>query len=382
MTEISKRAFLKNLGAITTTAAMGAPTLAQALPIEITRNQREPLSTLAPKAKLLFGASIASEGLQDPAYGLLYKKETNIITTDLALKFDNLRPTESTIDFSDADATLAFARSANLLMRGHTLIWNQNLPSWLKSKSKTEIAKIFDQHIDTVAARYAGKLHSWDVVNEAIWPDHGQPMGLRDGPWLQALGADYIARAFKRVYAIDKTARLCLNEAHCEILNSWGAQIRPRLLELVDRLLQQGVPVHAVGLQAHLQPQWAYNDNALEDFVRQLATRKVDIYITEMDVNDDTYANGEKIRDARVADRYAQVLSRLLRIPAVKMVVTWQLSDLYSGYRKDAIASNPSARRLPRPLLFDEKMERKPAWTSVANALQQSDVVAAGALRR
>ena len=101
-----------------------------------------------------------------------------------------------------------------------------------------------------------------------------------------------------------------------------------------------------------------------------------------MDVNDDTYANGEKIRDARVADRYAQVLSRLLRIPAVKMVVTWQLSDLYSGYRKDAIASNPSARRLPRPLLFDDKMERKPAWTSVANALQQSDVVAAGALRR
>ena len=109
MIEISKRAFLKNLGAVTTTTAMGAPSLVQALPIEITRNQREPLSTLAPKAKLLFGASIASEGLQDPAYGLLYKKETNIITTDLALKFDNLRPTEGTIDFSDADAILALA---------------------------------------------------------------------------------------------------------------------------------------------------------------------------------------------------------------------------------------------------------------------------------
>lgn len=382
MTNLSKRALFKNLGALASTALVNTPTLAKALPTEITRNMRDPMGVIAARSKLLFGASISTEALEDSAYGLLYKKETNIITTDWALKFDNLRQTESAFDFTDADAILAFARNNNLLMRGHTLIWNENLPAWLKSKSLTEIAKIFDQHIDTVAARYAGKLHSWDVVNEPFWPDHGQIMGLRDGPWLQALGPDYIARAFKRVYAIDKTARLCLNEAHCEILNSWGEQIRPRLLDLVDRLLQQGVPVHAVGLQAHLQPQWAYNDNALEFFVRQLAARKIDIYITEIDVNDESFPSDIKQRDARVADRYAQVLTRLLRIPEVKMVVTWQLSDRYSGYRNSAFAANPNTKRLPRPLLFDENMERKPAWTAVANAFQQSDVIASGSRRR
>jgi endo-1,4-beta-xylanase len=372
MTLVSRRSILSGLGAMTAAATLPAAAQTQSRP---------GLGAIAQRAGILFGASIGMEALKDPAYGKLYASETKIVTTDLALKFDALRPRQDVYNFGPADALLDFAEKNKLMMRGHTLVWNENAPDWLKRMNGAEIARVMDEHIDKVASRYAGKLHSWDVVNEPFWPDHGKQFGFRNGPWLEAMGPSYIKRAFNRVRSIDKTAVLTLNEAHCEIENSWGKGIRPRVLQLVDAMLDQGLPLHAVGLQAHLQPQWDYNDEAFESFVAELATRKIDIYITEMDVNDEAFSAGVAQRDAKVAERYAEFLRRVMTVPRVKMLVTWQLADRYSGYRNEALAKNPAATRLPRPLLFDEEFRRKPAYEAVSQVFTRGDVTLAASRR-
>ena len=326
------------------------------------------LADAAGRGGLLFGASIDHQVFDDAAYSKLYERETGIVTTDTALKFDWMRPNPQTFSFAAADKIVAFADARRILVRGHTLAWNENLPDWLKRLSGAERTRIFDSHIDTVVARYAGRLHSWDVVNEPFWPQHNQPGGFRNGPWLDAMGPSYIDRALRRARAADGAVKLAINEAHCEIINGWGDGIRPRLLRLVDDLQHRGVPLDAVGLQGHLQPQWGYDDDAFLDYLTQLAARKIDIYITELDVNDIAYADDPARRDEQVARRYASFLGHVLRVPRVKLVITWQLADRYTWYRD--VPGQMRDGRQPRPLLFDENFSRKPAWRAAMMALQ------------
>lgn len=325
------------------------------------------LGDIAERAGVLFGASIGHEIDSDPAYADLYAREACIVTTDTALKFDFLRPDAETFAFAAADRIIAFARRNALQVRGHTLAWNDVGQPWLRRLSHREIARVFDHHIDTVVTRYAGRLQSWDVVNEPFWPGNRRPGGYRQGPWLDAMGPDYIQRAFRRTAAIDKTARLCLNEAQCEN-DRWGAGIRPRLLGLIDALLDAGLPLHAVGLQAHLKPQWVSDPEAFPAFLAELAKRDVDIYVTELDVDDTTFVDDPVARDAAVAEHYTAFLGQVLAQPRVTMVVTWQLADRYSFYRALSLQADPDVSRLPRPLPFGEGFRRKPAWHAVARA--------------
>jgi endo-1,4-beta-xylanase len=317
------------------------------------------LAQAASGAGLLYGASIGQEAFADPAYAALYRRETRILTTENALKFDWLRPSAERFEFSFADAILREAKANGKLMRGHTLIWNDNAPDWLKRLSGREVERVFDEHIDRVCERYAGQLQSWDVVNEPFWPMDGQPGGWRNGPWFAAMGPTYVERAFRRVAAIDKTARLTLNEAQCDNDHDWGRSIRPLLAGLVERLLDAGAPVQAVGLQSHLQPQWPHDYPAFGDYVRGFGAKGLDVYISEFDVNDAALPDAIAARDRAVAATAAAFLEPVLRVPAVKMVVNWQLSDRYSWYR----ALQPArfwSKRTPRPLPFDDEMRAKP----------------------
>ncbi len=76
--------------------------------------------------------------------------------------------------------------------------------------SGAEREKFFDLYIEEVAARYVGKLHSWDVVNEPFWPGHKAPGGYRLGPWYDTFGTEYVRRAFERVAMVDRKTKLVL----------------------------------------------------------------------------------------------------------------------------------------------------------------------------
>lgn len=357
MTLVSRRGFLAGAaGALTAPAHRAVAAPAQSL------------GEAGAAAGVLFGASIAREALADAAYGELYRRHARIVTTDWALKFDTLRPAADAWRFEAADAIVAFAQRDGVAVRGHALIWNENAPGWLGALSAREIVRVFDAHIERTVSRYAGRLHSWDVVNEPFWPDHGKPGGYRDGPWLAALGPGYVARALKRAAAADPRARLVVNEAHCEIPGGWGEGIRPRLLDLVTRLKDDGTPLHAVGLQGHLKPQWGQDDDRFLRFVEQLAARGVDIYVTELDVDDSALPADVEARDAIVARRYHEFLSAVLRASSVKVVQCWQLADRYSWLRAPEVQHLRGAPFPARPLPFDDGLREKPAAEAIRRA--------------
>jgi len=337
------------------------------------------LARLAAEAGLLYGASIAHEAFEDPGYLDLYRRHARVLTTDVAFKFDWIRPEEDAWDWSYADQIVDFAEKEGFLVRPHVLIWNDPgdlTPQWLKDKPASERRGIMEAHIRTVMERYRDRpfIHSWDVVNEPFWPGHGIEGGWRAGPWFEAMGSDYVRIAFEAARAADPDATLVLNEAQTERKDELGRAIRNGLYDLVQRLLDQGAPMGAVGLQGHLfadpdvDPA-AYDFGDFAAYVERLAGLGVDVYITELDVNDERMVREGRdaaARDRWVATQYRDFLDQVLQVERVKVVVNWQLADDYSWLRQWEAAV--------RPLPFDDENEPKPACAAVARAFQRAPI--------
>lgn len=347
-----------------------SPMLAKAA----TAQSTDSLGAIAARNNFVFGAAAGPVLFTDTAYRELYVTQAKVITTDIALKMGTIAPMPGAKRFESADRLLSFCSSYKIPMRGHCLIWNEWVPAWIKTMNTTERRAYFDAYIDEVASRYAGRLHSWDVVNEPFWPGHRAPGGYRVGPWYDAFGTDYVRRAFERTARADPTTKLVLNEAQTERDDALGLTVRAGLLKLVKELKDAGVKLDAVGLQGHLQPQYPHDATKFQDFLHELAAQGVEIYITEFDVRDDTFPDDIRARDAQVAAVAERFLANVLRVPQVKSLITWQLADNYSFYRGIAKQKNPTTVRLPRPLPYDEQFQRKQLWFTLAKALRNDRV--------
>ena len=355
---LTRRDFVAGCAAFGMSAAGGAASAAPA---------GESLGALAARSGLLFGAA-AAHVFEDEDYGRIYREQVRILSTNLALKFLSLRPDRGPPQFEEADKLFEFASHNGMAFRGHNLIWNDNNPDWLKRLRPAEVAGVLDAHIDETVGRYAGRMHSWDVVNEPFWPDGGAPGGFRKGVWYEAMGPGYIVRALRRAAAADPKAGLVINEAFTERTDALGLAVRAGLLKLIDDLQHQGVPLTAIGLEAHLQPQIAYDDHSYVAFLHEIARRGLDIYLTEFDIDDRAYEGDAAARDRQVADRAEAFLSKALSVPAVKVLQCWELSDRYGDYQEPE--RNAGKPFVPgRPLPYDRWLDRKPMYEAIARVL-------------
>jgi endo-1,4-beta-xylanase len=174
--------------------------------------------------------------------------------------------------------------------------------------------------------------------------------------------------AFRATAAADPKALLVWNETYLEVSNGFGRAKRTAMLALLDGLLARGVPIHGIGLEAHLRGDQTavLGDKSYEDFLGELARRGMKIFITELDVQDVMLPADVAARDRAVADIYSRFLSATLRQPAVKGIVTWGLADCFTwiaGYR-------PRKDGLPvRPLPFDANCQPKAAYYAIAQTL-------------
>jgi endo-1,4-beta-xylanase len=300
----------------------------------------------------------------------------------------------STYDFVQTNVIFDFATQNNLIFRAHPLIWNEFNSPWLVEKFKAsdttsaEIDKIFINHISALAKHHAGKVHSWDVVNEAINVDDGRPDNLKDTTksgvrgekynlptWLNYLGPSYIERAFEIAAEIDPQAILTYNDNGLTYSNpfgnSWDEQRRAAILRLLERLKAKGTPVHALGIQSHLEGHRnrEFDEQKFRKFLSDVASLGLKIIISELDVADTKLPKDIAIRDRLVADTYYQYLSVALDEPAVTTVINWGLSDRYT-WLSDFAPREDGAK--VRPLLLDENFRRKPAWKAVARALNEA----------
>ena len=361
---LSRRTFLSLAGA----ASAVAPARAQPAP---------DLGAIGHQHGVVFGSAFDREIFSDAGYRTLIAANCRVGAIENSLKFDWLRRTGPEADFSAADRLVAFATQANMAVRGTALIWNDWAPDWLKAMSAGEVGAMLDRHVEETVSRYTGRMQGWDVVNEPFYPPHGREGGYRKGPWFDSLGKSYVARAFQRAAAADANARLVLNEAFCEQDDELGRSIRPRLLAQVRDLKQAGIKLDGVGFQAHLKPHLPFDDQAFAAYLGQIAENDVDIYITELDVDDSSLPDDIKVRDRLVAERYGNFLSAALSVPRVKTVICWHLSDRYSWYAKTDWYAKEIQRfggdpaRVVRTHLADANLRPKAAWSAVGRAMSR-----------
>jgi endo-1,4-beta-xylanase len=295
-------------------------------------------------------------------------------------------------DFSQVDPFFNFAQKNKLAFRCTPMIWHMFNSPWLVEKFKSpnttnaEIEQIFTNHISTVGKKYAGKVSSWDVVNEAINVEDGRPDGLRDTAvsgtdsgnfpsWLKFLGPDYIPRAFELLHAADPAAKLVLNDFSLEysatLQNGYYEKRRNALLSLLSKLKSKGTPIHVLGIQSHLQARLNkdFDANRFRKFLKEVADLGVKIVISELDVSDVDLPKNIEVRDRIVAESYYQYLSVVLDEPAVTSIVNWGLSDRYTWLSDFA----PRADKAEvRPLLRDRQYTVKPSWAAVVKAIKEA----------
>ena len=336
-----------------------------------------PLQHLAAEKGRSFGSCLALKYFAEaPAYQQLILSQCDMATPEVHMKWSSLSTQPGIYNFDNADRLVAFCTAHSIKVRGHTLIWHDALPSWASQQLLLPGGNaLLASHIAQVAGHFAGKVYSWDVVNEVLDPASARPDGLRESVWLRACGPGYLEQAFRRTAAADPHALLVWNENYLEVSNGFGKAKRTAMLQLLDGMLARQVPIHSIGLEAHLRADQAnvLGDASYEAFLRELAQRGMKIFITELDVQDSTLPADSNARDQTVAQIYGKFLSATLRQPAVKGVVTWGLADRFSWIAEFL----PRKDGLPvRPLPFDAQMQPKAAYYAIAEALRAAPATA------
>ena len=318
---------------------------------------------------LLFGTAVGPLLDRDRAYRDAVVADCNAVVPEYEMKWKEVAPAPGFYDFAASDRRFAFARDHGMEFRGHTLVWNDGMPDWFANHAtRLNVEEMLAAHIGTVVGRYAGRVHSWDVVNEPLDLSGNGEGGWRRGTLLTLMGQEYVAASFRIAAALDPRARLVLNEFGTLQAGPEAEAKRTAVLRLLERLRAAGVPVHAFGIQGHIATAGrdAIDEAAVARFCAELAGMGLEIMLTELDVSDQFAPADVPARDAAVAEAYRRVLSVVLDCPATTAVLTWGLSD-----RNTWLAEHRArADGLPvRPLLYDTEMRRKPAWDAVAAAL-------------
>jgi endo-1,4-beta-xylanase len=327
------------------------------------------LRDLSASKGVVYGAAIEPDTVEhDPDFGALLRRQCASLTPENAMKWNALRPARDRFDFSAADRVMAIAAAQGARVHGHCLVWHEALPSWLPSALTPAAGEaLLTGHIQRVVERYAGRVRSWDVVNEAVERNDGRPDGLRLSPWFRALGAGYLGLAFRTAHQTDPWASLALSDYGLEYDDErWMVEKRGTMLSLLHNLKASGVPVHALALQGHLDgarpPAFG---TGLRRFLSEVADLGLEIHVTELDVSDQRVPGAQARRDAIVADHYRAFLDVVLDESAVTHVTTWGLSDRYTS--KSAMFPRADHQAV-RPLPFDGALRPKLAAQAMADA--------------
>jgi endo-1,4-beta-xylanase len=323
---------------------------------------------------------VANGNTADP-YTQLVVSQANMIVAENAMKWAALRPTAGNFNFAPSDRLLRFAALAGQRVRGHNLCWHEALPDWFKTTATHDNARnLLVEHIQTVAGRYKGQIHSWDVVNEAIEPKDGRPDGLRNSPWLGLVGPDYIELAFQTAATADPGAKLVYNDYGIELDTAEETAKRGQVMMLLRRLKARNIPIHAVGVQSHLRAAGPQPGGGLQTFIRDVRMLGLDVYITELDVNTHGLEGGPEAQDYAVAQVYRSYLRMVLPEPNVPVALTWGITAAHTFLNE---SKEPWIRRedgfRQRPLPFDDDYQPTPAFAAVRNAIDAARPLAAAA---
>ncbi|MFF9280440.1 endo-1,4-beta-xylanase [Streptomyces griseosporeus] len=318
------------VGVLAAAAALVAPPSAHAA--------ESTLGAAAAQSGRYFGTAIASGRLGDSTYTSIANREFNMVTAENEMKIDATEPQRGQFNFTAGDRVYNWAVQNGKKVRGHTLAWHSQQPSWMQSLSGSSLRQAMIDHINGVMAHYKGKIAQWDVVNEAFSDDGSG--GRRDSN-LQRTGNDWIEVAFRTARAADPAAKLCYNDYNIE---NWTWAKTQGVYNMVRDFKSRGVPIDCVGFQSHFNSGSPYNSN-FRTTLQNFAALGVDVAITELDIQ------------GASSSTYAAVTNDCLAVSRCLGITVWGVRDSDSWRSGDT------------PLLFNNDGSKKPAYTAVLNAL-------------
>ncbi|HMB01163.1 MAG TPA: endo-1,4-beta-xylanase [Spirochaetota bacterium] len=322
----------------------------------------------ADKQGLILGAAISTERLAETNFIDILTNEFNCIVAENQMKFSYLEPAENNFTFTEADEIITFAKTHNMKVRGHTLIWHSDsqLPAWVKSKSSNEIKAVAENHIAKILTHMTGEIYAWDVANEIFKDDAS---GLRNrqetdnaySPWAFSATDDTIIKAaFYKAKEIAETYNDNVKLMLCDYNNETMGRAKADLMyNTVADWVAQGVPIDGVAFQCHFGTEWSYNFNQIKANIDRYQELGLIVEITEFDV-----AIPEPVTDTDTqleTQFYSEIMNIVLakNLPAF---LTWGLTDKYSWLNTCFTGKDPG-------LLFDENYQKKDAYYAVKNSL-------------
>ncbi|WP_416520513.1 endo-1,4-beta-xylanase [Streptomyces achromogenes] len=328
----------RTAGAVTT--ALLAATMVTALSHSATAAEDTLGSAAAAKGRY-FGTAVAANHLGESAYAGTLDREFNAVTPENEMKWDATEPTRNTFTFGAADQIAAHAQSQGMKLRGHTLVWHSQLPSWVSGLGASDLRTAMNNHITQVMQHYKGKIYAWDVVNEAF--QDGTSGARRSSPFQDKLGNGFIEEAFRTARTADPDAKLCYNDYNTDGVNAKSNAV----YAMVKDFKARGVPIDCVGFQSHFNSASPVPSDYQANLQR-FADLGVDVQITELDIEGSGTAQ---------AGNYANVVKACLAVTRCTGITVWGITDKYSW------------RSSGTPLLFDSNYAAKPAYTAVLTTL-------------
>jgi len=323
---------------------------------------------------------------KDPQSVKLAVEQFNSITPENILKWEKVHPEPGTYNFTPADSLIALGERNDMLIIGHTLVWQSQTPKWVFEDSngnpaiRDTLLKRMKDHIYTVVGRYKGKVHGWDVVNEAF----DEEGNMRKTRWMNIIGDDYIEKAFVWAHEADPDAELYYND-----FNMWYKGKREAVVEMVNDFKARGIPIHGIGLQGHWGLDYPPLDE-LKESIEAYAALGLNIMVTELemdmlpapgeyrgaDVNLSYEAKKEldpwpdglpDSMQVKIANRYAEFFTIFNEYSAsITRITLWGVHDGQSWRNYWPINS-----RTAYPLLFDRNLQPKKAFYEVIKTVEK-----------
>jgi endo-1,4-beta-xylanase len=334
------------------------------------------------KKDFLIGTALGSDYISEknPVANRLIKSEFNTITAENIMKAEVIHPAKGKYDFTMADKFIAYGQKNKMHIVGHTLVWHSQLPKFANKITNPDSLRAFLQdHIQTVAGRYAGKINSWDVVNEALNEDGT----LRESIFYKQLGEGYIKEAFDMAAKADPNAELYYNDYNIE-----QPAKRAGAIALIKKLQASGTKIDGVGIQGH----WSLLGAPIEEIEASIIAFSelgIKVAFTELDIT--VIPNPWDLKGAEVNQSFASFEGDPKMNPYpeslpddVQKALTKRYVDIFKLFlkHKDKISRVtfwgvndghswlngwPIKGRTNYPLLFDRNYLPKPAYRAVLN---------------
>ena len=256
-------------------------------------NASDSLRSLAADIGLRIGSAIIPQDIETPSFAAIASSQFSVVTPGNAMKWEVVEPTEGTFDWSQADQLVAFAQANHQLVRGHTLLWHSQLPTWLTDGvangtiSNAQLTNLLHQHITTEVSRYKGKIWQWDVANEFFTDTNPSQINPNDF-WISHLGPGIIGQAFVWAHQADPHALLCYNDYNIAGEDGSNAKSDAAFAWLKQELAA-GIPISCVGDQGHLDTQFGFSGQLMQQDLARFASLGLKVAITEADVR--TFVN-------------------------------------------------------------------------------------------